>query len=219
MTEEFERFAVYFAPDPASELAGFAREWLGVDAETGDISPAPSRFVESPRKYGFHATLKAPMRLADGMDYEDLYDAVTDLSFRLKPVNLGQLQLKAIGPFLALVTTPELHAPVRDLAFQCVTSLDHLRAPLTDKERAKRKNLTENQKDHLENWGYPYVDDEFRFHMTLSSALQEDDRNEASSLLEHTIPKVKTKLDSICIFGDPGGTNTFKLIDRFRLKG
>ncbi len=219
LANDYERYAVYYAPAPDSELAAFGRDWLGVDPETGKVSPAPNRFVESPRKYGFHATLKAPMRLASGASIDDLCDGVADLCFALRAVDLGQLKLKAIGPFLALATDSELHEPVSELAFKCVTALDHLRAPLNDKERNKRKKLSDNQTAHLENWGYPYVGDEFRFHMTLSSALPDDDRDQAYETLKALVPQTRTQLDSICIFGDPGGSASFRLIERFYLRG
>lgn len=216
---KFNRYAVYFAPRPDTDLARFGAEWLGVDAETGAQIPAPSGFVESPRRYAFHATLKAPMRLADGVSYDQFKTAVSNLADHLSPVDLGVLRLNRIGPFLALMVQPELHHAVSELAWHCVRELDQYRAPLNDAERARRSGLPVRQAELFEKWGYPYVDDEFRFHMTLTSALDDVALIKARAELTEKVPNTPAMLDSISIFGDPGAPHSFRVLDRFDLSG
>ncbi|WP_331294670.1 DUF1045 domain-containing protein, partial [Methylobacterium radiotolerans] len=52
------------------------------------------------------------------------------------------------------------------------------RAPLTEAERAKRRpeRLDPRGRALLARWGYPYVFEAFRFHMTLTDALPEAER-------------------------------------------
>ena len=81
-----ERFAVYFAPAPDTPLWDFGTSWLGRDPERDIDLPRPdlpgledgdiARISASPRRYGFHGTLKPPFGLADGQDAEALYAAV-----------------------------------------------------------------------------------------------------------------------------------------------
>lgn len=190
-----------------------------MDAEQGVVSTPPSPYVEAPRRYGFHATLKAPMRLCEKYTYGDLQQAAEQISSQLTPVALGELKLKRIGRFLALVATEKVHPAVSELASVCVTELDYLRASLNDAERNKRKNLSSTEEANLERWGYPYVGDQFRFHMTLTSALDEETLKEAREELSRRVPTSHIKIDSICIFGDPGDTRPFSLLERFDLRG
>ncbi len=213
----YQRYAVYFAPRAGTELAEFGRQWLGTDAETKEVLEAPTPYVDSPRRYGFHATLKAPMRLAPDTTYDNFRHEVEALANELSPVDLGVLILKSIGSFLALVTEQNYHSAVSELAWRTVTSLDHLRAELSDAERNKRPNLSQDEANNLETWGYPYVGDRFRFHMTLTSSLGEAALKHAKDLLEPITPKVQTHLDSLCIFGDPGASKPFELVERFDL--
>lgn len=219
MQTHYERYAIYFAPRPDTELAEFGREWLGMDAEQGFLSAAPSPYAEAPRRYGFHATLKAPMRLSDKYTYFDLQQSVKQLASHLIPVSLGELQLERIGSFLALTTSEKFHPAVSELAWVSVTELDHLRATLNDAERNKRKKLSPSEQANLERWGYPYVGDQFRFHMTLTSSLDDEALKVAREELNRRIPISHVKIDSICIFGDPGETKPFSLLERFDLKG
>ena len=215
--ELFSRYAIYFAPQPTSELAHFGRNWLGMDAEDTSFSKPDNGFVTTPRRYGFHATLKAPMRLADGSSLSDLVSACRELASRLTIVELGQLKLNRIGTFLALTADTNRHERISRLAFECVKELDDLRAPLNETEMSKRQGLTPLQRRNLEDWGYPFVGAEFRFHMTLTSSLEPSALGQAKALLEPIIPVEPTEIDAISIFGDPGDLKPFRLIERFPL--
>jgi putative phosphonate metabolism protein len=181
-----ERYAIYFAPAVGSELWRRAAAWLGRDALTGQMFDAgvggldPAHrlaLTHSARRYGFHATLKAPLALAPGLAARDLDRALRAWAAANPPVDLGRLQLAWLGEFLALV--PEApSAALNDLAGRVVVDFDGFRAPLTATERQRRTaaGLDPRELELLETYGYPYVLDRFLFHMTLTDRLPEADR-------------------------------------------
>ena len=182
-----DRYAIYFAPDPETPLWRFGCSVLGCDAGTGLDEPVPEALAglgldwraatEEPRRYGFHATLKAPFRLAEGRCEEDLLAAAAAFAARRDAFEIPRLEPRALGRFIALVLA-EPHAVLHALADDCVRDLDALRAPLTDTERARRgaAALPPRAAAYLERWGYPQILEDFRFHMTLTGPLPEAQR-------------------------------------------
>ncbi len=181
------RYAIYFVPPAETALYRFGASVLGYDAYGGDdvpfiagVAPDWADQVLEPRVYGFHATLKPPFRLADDVTFDDLKAAFDAFAPSQSVVDVGPLQVRAIGAFIAL--TPAGPCPALDaLAGACVRAFDRLRAPMNERERERRlaAPLTERQKQHLDRWGYPYVFEDFRFHMTLTGPLAEDARTRA----------------------------------------
>lgn len=229
-----ERYAVYFAPPAGSALAEFGASWLGWDAEAGRTvsrNGAPvgvsteelNRFTEAPRRYGFHGTLKPPFRLAEGTSFEGLRAAAVELAHGLNAVDMGRFTLKRLGGFLALVpkeTPTELQA----LAGRCVTELDRFRAPAPPDEIARRRKrrLSARQDDYLLTWGYPYVLEEFRFHLTLTGSLEETDLARMEDYLSRTLIPILREplvLSDLCIFGDPGAGQSCRVVQRIPVGG
>lgn len=188
--DAYRRYAVYHTPEGA--LARFGAEWLGWDAEAGKPVEQPqvagldlAALTETPRRYGFHATIKAPFRLAEGQDAEALLQALRGLAAAEAAVPLpGGLRLARVEGFLALVPAQDSEA-MSGLESRLVRGLDRFRAPLTEKEIASRKpeRLTPRQRENLEAWGYPHVLEEFRFHMTLTGDLDGGTADEAEAAL------------------------------------
>ena len=177
------RYALYFTPKPGSDLARFGNAVLGTDNHTGAEVPRPEGMADladvtdSPRRYGFHATLKAPMRLAPGLAEADLLAAAETLAADHPPVPVGLLRVATLGAFTALV--PDAAPPELGLfAAECVAAFEPFRASLTEAEVARRRpeRLSPRGRALLAAWGYPHVFEEFRFHMTLSDALPEEAR-------------------------------------------
>ncbi len=178
-----ERFAIYYAPQRTSSLWRLSAEWLGRDAAAETFLKQPTfkkipadEFIEatrSPRRYGFHATLKPPMRLAAGVDRARLEAVARALSARLKPAPIGKLELKIIDGFLALVPENQ-NETLTELAADCVDYFEPLRAPLEVEERLVRMSagLNPEQVQMLDQYGYPYVKNQFRMHLTLSGRLE-----------------------------------------------
>lgn len=170
-----KRFAIYFAPS-VGPLALAGATWLGRDVATGSTLPQPDPalvpLTVDPRRYGFHATLKAPFRLASGESPESLGAGMAALAARLRPVVLDGLDIALFHGFLALVPRGDTVA-LDALAAEVVMQLDRYRAPLTAEEIARRNPdaLSRRQRHLLDTWGYPLVLDQFHFHMTLSCRL------------------------------------------------
>ncbi|TPJ82424.1 DUF1045 domain-containing protein [Mesorhizobium sp. B2-6-2] len=173
------RYAIYYTPGQDEKLARIAANWLGRDPfgaatrpveAVGDLSAAEVAFhTASARRYGFHATLKAPFRLAPNETEASLRAALDAFAEATPPVTIPRLVVGQIDGFFALV--PEMQfAPLNDFAGEVVRAFDPFRAPLTEVEIERRSPdaLKPDEFRNLCQWGYPYVFDTFRFHMTLS---------------------------------------------------
>lgn len=181
-----ERFAIYFAPPAASRLWLKAAAWLGRDARSGerfagDIAGLRRDRLEqattSARRYGFHATMKAPMALAEGTSSGELETALADFVARRRSVDLGSLELRLLDGFLALVPVRQSET-LTAFAAECVTRFEHFRRPMGAAERQRRQHsgLSPRQLELLDRYGYPYVMEQFLFHMTLTDRLEAADR-------------------------------------------
>ena len=87
---------------------------------------------------------------------------------------MPRLSVQNLDGFLAVreaAPSPELQA-IADVA---VASLDHCRALPSDAELTRRRKagLSDAEEAMLTRWGYPYVFQLWRFHLTLSRRLQE----------------------------------------------
>ena len=170
------RVAVYYAPALDDPLWRAGCTWLGRDPETGASLPQPgvpglAESTADPRRYGFHATLKPPMRLRTS--FPAFLDATADLARRRSPFDLPALDVADLSGFLALRESspcPALNA----LADACVVELDDHRDPPGEDELARRRHsrLGPEEDAMLLRWGYPHVLATWRFHMTLSQRLQ-----------------------------------------------
>ena len=176
------RYAVYFVPPACSDLYRFGARLLGYDCYSGedlghppDIGldvPAWEELTHEPRQYGFHATLKAPFRLLSPFSETDLV-AEFDRFAALPRVPVAvEPAIRSIEQFIAIVPK-STSAALDRLAADCVTAFDRMRSPLTPQERHKRivAGASARQIENLDRWGYPFVFEDFRFHMTLTGAL------------------------------------------------
>lgn len=223
------RYAIYFLPEPGSPLAVFGSHWLGRDCATGDIVAQPgvpglapetlAAITESARNYGFHATLKAPFHLKSGWTEVDLRDAMRTSAASLEAFDVG-LALRDLGGFLALMMAPSDHR-MTELAAACVREFEPFRAALSDRdlERRRKANLSAQQDTLLQRWGYPYVMEEFRFHMTLSKRLPDGpERAAVIAALETLTAEVTAKpasIDAISLVKQDTRDGPFVLVERF----
>jgi hypothetical protein len=191
------RFAIYAAPGAApgaasnaasadaaaARLRQQAEQWLGRSVTGDPVRPgvphgwtreAVDAMTVSARRYGFHATLKAPFRLAAGRTPEELDAALARFAAGRERVLVPRLRVARLGSFFALI--PGVDADAAELcalADEVVTAFDGFRAPPTEAELARRDpaSLTPRQRELLKAWGYPYVLDEFRFHLTVTDRI------------------------------------------------
>lgn len=233
-----DRYAVYVAPAADSALWRFGSAVLGYDAESGEdmeqLVPAgtgPERFHEltaDPRVYGFHATIKAPFRLAPGESEERLRRAFDRFAATRRQFQLPRLVPRAIGgrsgegAFIALVEaqpTPALAALER----ATVEAFEPFRANLspTDYGRRQPHKLSSQQRAYLDRYGYPYVFEEFRFHMTLTSRVPEGEVAQVlrglTALYEKMVPAGPMMIDQLALCRQPPGKPDAEEVPRFRI--
>jgi len=180
--EPWIRYAIYFVPAADSALHRFGSSILGYDCYTGsDVLPpnelAPDaplwrELTQEPRRYGFHATLKAPFHLSPACSEAQLISAFSSFAALGHAVGRIEPEVALLSGFAAVIPRQPSDA-VTALADKCTTMFDAFRAPMSARERARRvaANLSQSQMHNLERWGYPYLFRDFRFHMTLTGRL------------------------------------------------
>jgi putative phosphonate metabolism protein len=227
------RFAIYFAPRGDSLLARFGEGWLGRRAATGETAPRlpldgfPAErlaaLTAEPARYGWHATLKPPFRLRAGTSPGELAALAMGFAAARLPFEIPALELASLDGFLALVPreTPPL---LTGLAEDCVRAFDGFRAPPPAEELARRRAhpLTPRQEVLLARWGYPYVMEEFRFHMTLTTRLAAAERGRVAAALEPRVAPFARRpvaVDAVTLFVEPGPGQPFREVRRFPFDG
>jgi putative phosphonate metabolism protein len=227
------RFALYFTPAPRSRLARFGAGILGYDCDSGATVPqarldgieaaAAARAAAEPARYGFHGTLMAPFELAPGRSAGDLTATLAGFAAPRAPVSLGRLKVDSIGAFTALVPAGRQDA-VGALAAECLSAFDDFRAPLDARDRARRlaAGLSPRQSELLERWGYPYVFEEFRFHMTLTGRLPADERARWLPALAAAFAPLAdepVEVDAVSLLRQDDRAARFRVVARHPLQG
>jgi putative phosphonate metabolism protein len=228
------RYALYYAPRAEESLAAAAAQWLGYSPETGQMraQPSLSEFVSErlaeltaePRLYGFHGTLKAPFALVDEATERDLLDAAGRFAASRRAVIVPSMALAELGSFLAMVPGDRC-GELQDLADNCVIEFDEFRRPANEAELARRRMaaLSPRQEELLMRWGYPYVLEQWRFHLTLTGRVV--DPHERKALMTALRSRFAAFLDrplqmrELCVFRQPAQGQPFIVLARFRLGG
>lgn len=222
------RVAVYYATLPHDPLTEAAAAWLGRDPEGNAPVPQPDvaglpEVTAEPRQYGFHATLKPPMRLARRRTWPDLLRATAALAARIPPFDLPPLAVAELHGFLALRETVPCPA-LQTLADACVEQLDWLRAPLSEAELTRRRKgkLTPEHDALLVRWGYPYVFGAWFFHMTLTRRLTAAERSIYQPAAERHFAAAlaeRRRVTDICLFTQRMPGDAFVIAERLPLGG
>ncbi|MEJ6389740.1 DUF1045 domain-containing protein [Gymnodinialimonas sp. 2307UL20-7] len=221
----YARYALFVVPSSAFYAAGAA--WLGWDSVSGETVAHPSvpgvpvsvdALTEKPRKYGLHGTIKAPFALAPGQTEAALRAACRSFCADQPPVRLPGLKITRLNRFVAAVPTAP-SSELGTLAAAAVEALDPFRAPLTEAEIARRRasRLTAAQDALLLRWGYPYVMDAFRFHLTLTGPHPQAEALQ-NALTAHLAPTLPSPFDitDLALMGEDGA-GRFHLLNRFTL--
>src|SRR5258707_1798120 len=231
MTAAQDRYAIYFSPDQESALGIFGRQGLGYDADAGEPIEQPGlaplsrqRLAEipaEPRRYGFHATLKPAFALAEGRGVEELSVAMEAFAAQRHSVLAPPLTLASLSGFWALVSLRHC-GTVDRLAEDCVRWFDAFRAPPSIDELSRRRSagLSEAEDALLVRWGYPYVMEAFRFHLTLTQRLDPAEgarlAGELSSMVA-PLCREAVNIDAIGLFHQPTPQANFRLVRPYRL--
>lgn len=215
------RYALYFTPPEDHDLTRAANAWLGRNAFSGKVLPQGdagslssqyiSDITSAPRRYGFHGTLRAPFYLAADKSEHELVSALDRFTKAHTPFEMPALKVGRLGSFFALVPDEDT-TQLNQFTGEVLKAFELFRAPLTDADyqRRKPKRLTERQRKYLKEWGYPYVFDDFRFHMTLTGPVPEEEADAVESVLEalfaqHLKSTVLCGSPSLFVEADAGG--------------
>ena len=198
------RYAIYFVPPPSSRLYRYGSAILGFDSYTGNSVAFPESFgggavnwnelTAAPRRYGFHATLKAPFFLAPSCTEQQLVNALQSFAGLGHAAHGFEPALREIEDFIA-VAPQEAESSLNALAASCTTIFDAYRAPMSPQERARRlaSGLSQSQIQNLDRWGYPFVLAEFRFHMTLTGAVPQRRKQAVLAALREGLHHMKVE--------------------------
>ncbi len=222
------RLALFYAPEAGDPLFAAGATWLGRDPESGGPALHPdvagiAAVTEAPRLYGFHATLKPPMRLKPDVTWETVLDEAAGLAASIAPFDLPWLRVADLHGFLALRET-EPSVPLQALCDLCVAHLDALRAPpgQPELERRRHAGLSGPQEALLRHWGYPYVFGEWFFHLTLTRRLSTAERDVYRQAAEHHFAPAllePRRVTDICLFTQPAPGQPFLIAERLKLRG
>jgi putative phosphonate metabolism protein len=222
------RVAVYYAPRRDDRLFAAGAAWLGRDPESDTPAQQPDvadivEVTAEPRVYGFHATLKPPMRLAEGRHWFDILAAAQVLADRVAAFDLPGLSVQDVHGFLALRETVPC-APLQALADTCVEYFDPHRAPPSDAELARRRRakLSVEQDAMLTRWGYPYVFNTWFFHMTLTRRLLLVEKARLQPAAEAHFSRslsLPRRVADICLFTQSAPGAPFVIAARLPLRG
>jgi putative phosphonate metabolism protein len=225
------RYAIYFTPPPDSPLAIFGAGVIGYDCfQRSNVPHLPIDGIDpsvlalstvEPRRYGFHATLVAPFHLAEGTEEDDLVNTFAACAKSHVPVAAGLLRVTGMSRFVVL-SPVEPHPAIEGLADACLTAFDPYRAPPTEADRARRlaAGLSARQAELLERWGYPYVLDEFRFHMTLAGPIPNEHRASFKASLSRAfngLSRDHLELGAISLMRQDDRAGRFYVLARQRL--
>jgi hypothetical protein len=225
---ESPRYAIYWAPDADHTLWQAGCEWLGRDPESGWTAERLREHVGEPLRYGFHATLKAPMRLRDGVSEQDLFVAAQRLAASKASFTMPPLEVTTLRGFVALrlIGAIGVAHPLRQLADACVRELDALRRPPTEDELARRlqsMDFDATERASIEAFGYPFVFDRWQFHVTLSDSFSDADSSQRDRMLAEARRHFSAALEAplrctaLSVFVEEAPRKPFRLLRRLPL--
>jgi hypothetical protein len=226
------RVAIYAAPDPQSDWWLRGSEWLGRCAAQRSERKQPAiddlsadqltQLTAEPRRYGWHATLKAPFRLAPGEDMASLREGLAKIARDHQAFVLDRLEVARLDGFLAL--RPR-HAPTAldALANDCVRRLQPLAAALDETElaRRRRKPLTPEEDALMLAWGYPWVLHRFKFHFSLTGPIHGLAEEKVTQLQHAAAERFETLppliVDRLSLFVEPCPGADFECVEQLAL--
>lgn len=221
------RYAIYWLPASGDPVLTLCESWLGWSLAEARALPPPeappgvdwAAITAEPARYGAHATLKPPFRLGDGLTRAHLERALSDWAAARPSLPPERLIVARVGRFIAL-TPPEPSPALDRLAADAVREFDRFRAPAPPEELARRlrHDLDPVARSHLARWGYPYVFERFRFHVTLTGALDEPTAAKVAPWLADRFAsalRAPVVNAGVALFEEPEPGARFRLLRRF----
>jgi putative phosphonate metabolism protein len=226
------RYAIYFAPTPQSHAWELGCQWLGRSSVTNQTCDQPTiagltraefaALTRAPRRYGWHATLKAPFSLSQGISEEFLYAAIENLANSISAFEMPSLRVAQLGDFMALTPVGDAEK-LNTIAQTCVTEIHHCAAELgvDELQRRRTSRLTPRQDALLVRWGYPYVFEQFRFHCSLTGPLGEFSQSQVAAIEQAAQATFDTlpnwRFETLALFHEPAPGSDFYLLKHFGL--
>jgi hypothetical protein len=232
MDDQGPRYAIYFVPALDSDLYRFGSAVLQFDAYAARSVLPPEELrgeawrelTDEPRRYGFHATLKAPFYLSPSSSEPQLVSAMQSFAAIGRRVATITPVVRILSGFIAVVA--EQPNPSLDgLAADCTTIFDAFRAPMSAPERARRlaAGLNPSQIENLDRWGYAYSFGEFRFHLTLTGGIEVARRDAALRTLQVLFERMRgggpVAVDRIALVKQDSAEANFRVLAQATLRG
>jgi len=230
--EQGPRYAIYFVPAADSKLYRYGSSVLGYDCYRGAAVPFPDGFVDdavnwneltaSPRRYGFHATLKAPFHLSPSATERQLVSALQSFAGLGHAIVRFAPTVRLLDGFFAVVPL-RAEPALDDFAATCTTLFDAYRAPMSPQERARRValGLSQSQIENLDRYGYPYTLSEFRFHMTLTGTVPPRRRKAILAILLNGLRRLRVEqaiaVDRLALVKQETPDAPFRILSETRL--
>ncbi len=216
--KRFQRYAIYWTPVPGAPLAEFGALWFGGFDTFGLRPDLAARAIEAPSAYGLHATIKAPFRLKDDYSTRDLEEALDGFCDGRRAPPAAPLKFGRYQRYLTLMLQGN-EADIDWLATECVTHFDRFRAPIGEEDRRRREiaEMSPRQAAFLEQFGYPYVLADFRFHISLAGPLDDRDCDEVEKALEPRLAPLMAepfRIRELTLLGEPVDGDVFTPISR-----
>jgi hypothetical protein len=215
------RYAIYFCPTGDTALGRLGHDWLA------ESTPAPelpgisaerrNALLVKVRRYGWHATIRAPFTPLAEVAYDDVRRAVISVANACASFELP-LRINHLAGFLALRPPVDEDSP-RQLAATCLGALLPLcAAPSGEVLERRSTGLDAHEISLLQSHGYPYVLDRYRFHLTLSAPATEPEEQAMRHWLEPRVAELPpTRVDALSICGEVTPGSAFELIERIAL--
>jgi Protein of unknown function (DUF1045) len=230
---EGSRYALYFVPPADSALYQFGSSVLGYDCYTGGTLTRPDELVrdarawhsmvDEPRRYGFHATLKAPFHLSSACTEMQLLGALQNFAASGHVIPVIDPVIRMLSGFAAILSQ-QLDPSLDALAANCTKTFDSFRAPISPQERTRRiaAGLSQAQVKNLDQWGYPFVFADFRFHMTLTGRIPPDAREAAVALLRRSFERLcgygAIPVDRLALLKQESSDTAFQILSHAQLR-
>jgi len=227
------RYAIYFVPAADRPLFRFGRGVLGYDCYTGEtvaypafdaIDPAEcAALTREPSIYGFHATLKAPFRLLPSVDEAALIETFVGFAASRHAIPVIEPCIRTLGPFV-VVTARRVRGAGRTGG-----TLRHRVRPFPRAADARRARaalgggLSQAEIARLDQWGYPFVFDTFRFHMTLAGPVAPERREAVLASMQEAFVRLcgdaDLIVDRVALLRQYNAQSRFRVIAQAQLYG
>ena len=105
-------------------------------------------------------------------------------------------------------------------AVRCEERHQELARRRQDRTRRNPSGLTPRQREFLDLWGYPYVMEEFRFHMTLTGRLDPTRRPPILDMLQRRFSELdipRLTIDRVALFRQDDTYSRFRIISQWPL--